>query len=281
MTAHNTYVRGLTHGVALRYVLADVSEAAQYAQKCHSLERDAARLCSESMVASMLMASQIKADERLTVILSSEKPRCTFFGDVNASGQIRGKLTPSNTKYTPLNGGIQVIKHNAQTELYRGITTLDYQDVESALRTHLNQSVQVASALRIVIDIDDEGVIVRACGILLERLPPVKDMDPLDTETFNSIYAPMRTLSNSEFLSMLDTGTVMGHNLHPLESIPTSWQCKCSLGRVKSMLCTLGVSELEDMIESDKKAEITCDFCNTQYHINEEGLQDLLQQIQG
>ena len=42
---------------------------------------------------------------------------------------------------------------------------------------------------------------------------------------------------------------------------------------------TLGKTEIQDMIETDGKADITCQFCNTQYHFEKEELEELLNQM--
>jgi molecular chaperone Hsp33 len=38
------------------------------------------------------------------------------------------------------------------------------------------------------------------------------------------------------------------------------------------MLISLGESELQDMIDNDHGAEITCHFCNEQFRVSEEEL---------
>ena len=42
---------------------------------------------------------------------------------------------------------------------------------------------------------------------------------------------------------------------------------------------TVGVQELEAMIEEDHGCEMTCHFCNTHYTFSEEELKELLDEI--
>jgi molecular chaperone Hsp33 len=276
MPESNIYIRGLTHGVALRYVIADVTDAATTARDCHKLNPDAAKLCAEAMVASMLLANQIKGEERLTVMLASSKPHCTFMADVHANGQLRAKLTPNKIKSAPLIGQIQVIKHNSKKELYRGITDLNYHSIESAMRTHLKQSSQISSLLRICCTQNDRGEIQRAIGVLIELLPPTNDIEALDPDGFEEKYAVLRDVSSKDLISILDSGQIIGHDLFPLEKMSTSWACTCSQERVERMLCSLGPVELRDMLEKDGQAEVNCDFCNKTYLFDAGALGSLL-----
>lgn len=279
MPKRNTYIRGLTHGVALRYVIADVTDAANTARLNHNLNTDAAHLCAEAMVASMLLANQIKGKERLTVMLASSKPNCTFMSDIHADGQLRAKLTPKDIKYSPLIGQIQVIKHNARKELYRGITDLNYQSIESAMQSHLRQSTQTSSLLRICCLQQNDGQIDRAIGILIELLPPTNDIEALDPTGFEEKYASLLDLSPKKLIPMIDSGNIIGHDLFPLETNETSWACTCSRERVERVLCSLGELELKDMLETEGKAEVNCDFCNNTYLFDSTALASLISSL--
>ena len=74
-----TYIqRGMTSQFAARYLLADVSELAETARNKHELTPKAGRLMAESMAASVLMSSQIKGTERLTIQIEGNRPKFAF-----------------------------------------------------------------------------------------------------------------------------------------------------------------------------------------------------------
>ena len=137
----NCFIRGLTAQFAVRYLLVESTEIAQIAQQKHNLSRGAAIICGEAICASILLASQIKGDERLTVQLQAENPNINFICDIDAKGRVRAKISPSNLRRAPekLNGAILVIKHNASKELYRGVTMIEDKSIGRALLHHLQQ----------------------------------------------------------------------------------------------------------------------------------------------
>ena len=55
--------RGLTCDYGVRFLIVDITSALN-AVESHQLDKGAGKICAEGMLASMLMASQIKGDER-------------------------------------------------------------------------------------------------------------------------------------------------------------------------------------------------------------------------
>ncbi|MEC7984339.1 MAG: Hsp33 family molecular chaperone HslO [Myxococcota bacterium] len=275
---HNCFVRGLTAKFAVRYLLVDSTAIAQVAQDRHKLDTGAATICAEAISASILLASQIKGDERITVQLQTEHPNINFICDISAQGKVRAKLTPTTLNKIPkrLNGAILVIKHNASKELYRGVTMIENKSIAQALQHHLQQSTQIDTFIRISSTFDRNNQISSSIGILLERLPPTPDLPYLDTEQFNEKYDQLLTMEHAALLSSLQEDKLMDSQLHSLETRELEWQCRCSREKVLAVLFSLGPTEIQAMIEEDGKAEVSCHFCNTITQISKQELEGLL-----
>jgi molecular chaperone Hsp33 len=270
------FERGLTVDFAVRYMIVDCTTIAQTAQKRHKLTGFSTRLCTEGILASFLLASQIKGEERLTIQILSQSPKISFLADINAHGELRAKLSPTDLNLDPdkLDGVIVVIKHNKQKELYRGVTDMKDSNIAQALHHNLTQSAQVDTIVQFFIS-EQEGKIERAVGIILERLPPTEDLPYLNTEEFFTRY---EGLSSLEMFEGLQHKKIRGSTLHDLSAKPISWKCRCSRSKVKSMLFSLGSTELTGIRDEIGFAEVTCHFCNEQVLIEKEELQTLIDQ---
>lgn len=55
--------------------------------------------------------------------------------------------------------------------------------------------------------------------------------------------------------------------------------CNCSKKRMANGLKSIGKEQLQEILEEDKKAEITCYFCGKQYYFSEEELRNLLKEL--
>ena len=271
------FERGLTVDFAVRYIMVDCTSIAQKAQQRHNLTGDGPRLCAEGILASYLLASQIKGEEKLTIQILSQNPKISFMSDINAQGELRAKLTPEELSepVPTLDGVLVVIKHNKHKELYRGVTNIEQCNIAQALHHNLTQSAQVDTIVQFFVS-QEQGEIQRAMGIILERLPPTEDLPFLNTEEFFERY---KNLTNEEVWEGLSEKKLRNSQLHDLSSKSISWKCRCSRAKVKSMLFSLGKTELEEIQKEIGYAEVTCHFCNEKVLLNTDELQDLIDQF--
>jgi len=274
--------RGMTHGVAVRYLFVDLLETARTAVIRHGLDPRAARMCAEGMLAGALMSGHIKGDERLTVQLQAENPQASLLCDIHANGSLRARFRPQSYGHLSpeaISGMLLVIKHNRKKELYRGISAIENESIESALRRYLMKSEQIDSALRLIVEQDDSGNLTSAFGVVLERLPPAPDLPEISTADFYTKYKAIASLTAMDLISEMQSGELLGHDLHPLQSKRLKWECNCSMSRIEGMLKSLGQDELEQIIKEDGRAEVVCDYCNTSYALELPDLNRLLNDL--
>ena len=65
-------------------------------------------------------------------------------------------------------------------------------------------------------------------------------------------------------------------DLEIIDKMPTEFYCDCSRERVEKALISIGEKDLRTILEEDKKAEISCHFCNKVYNFDEADLKKLL-----
>ena len=64
-----------------------------------------------------------------------------------------------------------------------------------------------------------------------------------------------------------------------LETRELKYECNCSYERFENGLRTLGKEQLFDIINTDHKCEITCNFCNKKYTFDEAALTKIADSI--
>jgi molecular chaperone Hsp33 len=267
--------RGLTCDYGVRFLIVDITSVAQIAVERHQLDEGASKICAEGMIATMLMASQIKADERITMNMQNEIPHFHFLCDITAQGEIRAKITPSQISIQEQLKGVFVsIKHNKTKELYRGVTEIDAKSLEKGILHHLQQSTQILCELRIAVLRDENGHIERALGLLLEKMP-VQSLG-VTADIFHSYIEPLSQLSNQELIEQIDNRVLLEEEIELMDERKLQWKCRCSQKRVESMLVSLGKEQLQIILEEDQKAEITCEYCNQSYIVDDSRLTELI-----
>ena len=63
------------------------------------------------------------------------------------------------------------------------------------------------------------------------------------------------------------------------ENITPMYECDCSKEHMADGLMTIGKEELQNIIETDGKAELVCHFCNTKYQFSEQDLKEIIKNI--
>ena len=61
------------------------------------------------------------------------------------------------------------------------------------------------------------------------------------------------------------------------KAVVPEYKCTCSKERMEKALISIGKKELEELIEDQGEAELTCQFCDNKYHFNKKELEDLLE----
>ena len=273
-------VTALAGDRTIRVLVAVLHGPAQEMCRRHDLDPAASRLASEGMVAAALLGSQLKGREQLAVNVCGEDPEFKLNVDMRDEGAVRGRIEPG-VLGTPAGGPhrflglIAVIKHLEDEEIYRGVAEVTDGTVEDALQGFFDRSLQVDGRVRLEVQIDENGQVEFAAGMLAERLP---DLDPEDFRT--RIVGPMR----EDFRSLMTAfafGQLASAPVEVLESRELAFRCTCSRERVLSMLRALGPDELREMLAEDGRAEVNCHFCNEVYEIGGQELGTLLAEFPG
>ena len=102
-------------------------------------------------------------------------------------------------------------------------------------------------------------------------MPTKKDEEDLEWSKLKKIIRKIPL----NFLNQENVYTTASHFFENLENkilktkIPTFF-CHCNIERTLKMLKMLGENEIKRLISSEKKIEVTCEFCNKLFSFDEE-----------
>jgi molecular chaperone Hsp33 len=74
---------------------------------------------------------------------------------------------------------------------------------------------------------------------------------------------------------------LQGLDLRPIADEAVQFGCSCTRERVLGALLLLGSAEIEDMMRTEGRAEVRCEFCAEQYVVDSEELTILIRQPEG
>jgi molecular chaperone Hsp33 len=274
MSEEGTFLVGLANEAGVRLLAVDATAAAEELRLRHQLLGHAARAGAEGLVAAQLLSAYIKGEERITMQVQMEKPRFAMIVDVNADGSTRGRFTPSHiSRPRSMNGAMMVIKHDAKRELYRGVAPVEDTDFQGALQAYLVRSQQSVGVVRIDVLLSDDGAVLGARGLLLEKLP-----DQL-TEIFMDLFGDLEDADLGGLLAGVLDAELLGFPVEVLDRRPLRFACTCSAERSLDVLASLGAADLRELLDEQGGAELTCNFCMETYHFDADAIESLARDL--
>jgi molecular chaperone Hsp33 len=272
-------IRGILGDGVARLFAIDVTGVAEQCRQLHKLRGNAVKLASEAVVASAVLAGQIKGEERVSMQLQCSRPQCAFIGDVDSTGGLRARFTPEVvfiSEETGIDGMLLAIKSLPGRELYRGITEIQSEGILSALNRHMGASAQVDNILNISVEISEDGSVAHAGGIFIERLPTEASRELEASAEFVVAFDPVRSMPLAETMQAIQKKMLLGFSVNILKEQPVTWRCSCGQERVEAILSSLPVEELTSMLEEDGQAEVICHFCNVAFQVDAARLEQLI-----
>lgn len=220
----------------------------------------------------------------------------------NAAGKFDVRaIVGGGTLYVTRDAGFEIGLHK---EPYRGSVPIVSGEISEDLAYYLAKSEQINSAVSIgvhmIIARDGDPVSERATsgdghefaldrlqvsaagGYIIQMMPSAGE-DILEHIEQAIERAPSSTEMVRAGLSaeqMLRTA-LSDLDLVILEEKEPRFYCPCSHERALTIISALGRDEVEDMLEKDKGAELTCHFCNETYRISDRELAGLLAEEAG
>lgn len=280
-------IKGITEDGNFKISVIKTTDVVKTAQKNHNLSLLNTVILGRSLTAVMLLASELKGEERVHLRLEGNGPIGYLHAEANAVGEIRGYVqnpaaeldytNPETTLGDGLGLGILTftkILYN-QAEPRTSSIQLVTGDVTADVAHYLTQSEQIPSAVLIDLNVDENGEVTESGGILVQRLPGAPDGQIELLQEKLSALPPV--------YSMLESGLYIDDIMHkavaPIKAKELSRQlvdffCRCSREKFLNALSMLSFDDLKDM-EGDSQ-EMTCQFCNKSEVITKAEIKSLI-----
>jgi molecular chaperone Hsp33 len=147
---------------------------------------------------------------------------------------------------------------------YQGIVPLSGDSLADSLEAYFARSEQLPT--RVLLAADGE----RGAGVLVQKLPQDADTDEAQmSAVWEQAERGIEQLSAEDLLrcpveELLGRGFA-AHDMRLFRGAPVQFECRCSHGRVTSLLRALGADEVRDVLREQGAVTVTCEFCHRPY----------------
>lgn len=235
-----------------------------------------------------MMGTMLKNNETVTIKVEGNGPIGKIIVDANALGEVRAYCdnphvhfeytdqAKLNVKATVGDSGyISVIKDLKLKEPFIGTVPIINGEMGEDFAYYFNVSEQVPSAVSVGVLVGTDNKAIAAGGLIIQLMPNASEEIVDKLEKLITNLPPISTMiSNGESCEDIINRITDG-NHQILATVPIKFKCNCSRKRFERGLISLGPDELQDMINTDGKADTVCHFCGKNYHFNKDQLEKL------
>ncbi|SDF40575.1 Hsp33 family molecular chaperone HslO [Sporolituus thermophilus] len=285
---HDHIVRATAPGLrAFAAVTTNLTDEARRRHNCYPV---AAAALGRTMTAALLLATNLKAEESITIRIAGDGPLGEIVADASARGTVRGYVKKPQIDL-PLRegkldvgravgaGNIFVTRFTGLKQPFTGSSPLVSGEIAEDVTNYLLTSEQTPSSVALGVLVGTDYTVQAAGGFLVQALPGAADevIDKLE-RNLASLKPVSHLISSGYGAADILEKVFAGFSINLYEPKKVTFHCPCSRERVDRLLISLGEQELTDMI-GEGRAELVCHFCSEKYHFNRQELENILQRI--
>jgi molecular chaperone Hsp33 len=255
-----------------------------------SYPHSVATLLGESVAAAVLLAATLKFRGTLTLQLEGQGAvsllvaQCTHDFRLRAVARFDAQAVaelesePPAARFRALTGRdgrlTVTVEADEKGSRYQGIVPLGGENMARSLEAYFASSEQLPT--RVVLAADERG----AAGLLVQKLPAESHRAEESLEAWEQAEQGVARLQAGALLCAAVEPLLLrafpGQDLRLFRGSPVRFECRCSTGRVASVLRALGAPELHDILREQGAVTVTCEFCHRPYRFDSLEIEVLL-----
>lgn len=279
----------------IRAFAASTKEIVEYARKAHNTSPVCTAALGRLLTAGSMMGSMMKSKaDILTLKIGCDGPIGGICVTADAFGNVKGFVKNTDVMLPAKpnhhfdvggavgNGILSVIRDLGLKDPYVGEVELQTGEIAEDLTYYFASSEQTPSAVGLGVLLTKENEVSEAGGFIVQLMPDCPD------EVISILENNLKTLpSVTEMLSAGMTPeevlekVLAGVDIEITDSLSPAYVCNCSKERYTKGLLSLGVQELESLIQNDERLEVVCQFCKKKYYFTVEELKDMVAFLKG
>ena len=286
-------VRAITADGSARLFLEISTDIVKKAHKIHGTSNTVTAVIGRALTAASLMGCMLKdKNNSLTLQFNGDGPVGSVLCVSDYCGNVRG-CVGDPTVELPANpqgkldvggavghGSFYVAKDMGTGEPYVGLCNIVSGEIAEDITQYFVTSEQTPTVCALGVRCDNECDCTSAGGYILQLLPGADEatISRLE-ENIGLIPSISKAVAMENAEEFIISTLFRGLEFEIFDEFDTEYRCTCSREGYEKALISLGVKELDDMIDEGKPIEMTCRFCDNKQTFTVDQLQALKAQI--
>lgn len=281
-------IKGIEKDGRFKISVVKTTDVVQTAKENHGLSMLNTVLLGRTLTAAMLLASELKGEERIKLRLEGNGPVGMLVAEANRVGEIRGYSQHPTTEldYSQpdvsigdgLGLGLLTVQKTLYNEAEPRTSTIQIVagDILSDMAHYMMQSEQVLSAFLLDVSLKDNGNVNQAGGVLIQRLPEADEavMEELQ-KTVKKLPPVSEILESGQYIDVIMEKACEPFKVKELDRQPVHFFCRCSTDKFKNALTLLSYDDLKELKGEDQ--EMVCHFCGARHIVTEQEIYSIVE----
>lgn len=239
----------------------------------------------------LVLGTMLKGEETISIQIKGDGPLLGIVVSANRHGLVKGyvgnpqvELPPSEDGKLAVGeavgkGNLHVIRDLGLKEAYQGTVPLQTGEIGEDFAYYFTHSEQTPSAVALGVLVGVDGVPMGSGGIVVQLLPDaVFDHAFIAAleECLTQMPAVSSLFSQDHTVEKIVESVFLGLPVRFIDRQEVRFHCDCSWQRFEQALITLGMEELQELVDQGDPIETICHFCNKRYTFSVDQLNALL-----
>ncbi len=276
----------------VRMYVSDTTNLVRKAHKLHGTHQSSIAALGRTLTVTSMMGAMLKEKQSLAVSINCTGPIKKIVAESDSTGNVVGYCGHTGI-YLKNNATGKINVRDAVGEGTLTVTTdlklkepftssVELVDGELAMdfTYYFTQSMQTPSSVSLGVLLSEDNQVLVSGGFIVQIMPDCTDETITQLENILNDIKPMTTLmtdgkTSEDILAMFDKDYKL------LDTKEIDFVCSCSKKRFKKGLRTLSVDMLEDFLNKEKSIVTKCQYCGTEYVIEELELKAMVKVLKG
>lgn len=289
-------IRAIDETETIKISAAITTDVVEEAVKIHKLSKTTSAALGRVLTAAAIIGSWQKNEkDSITLSINGNGPAGKIVATCKNDGFVKGYVTnpgadlPTRESDGKIDvagivgeGNLTLVIDSGMKKPYTGTVNLTSGEIAEDLAVYFLKSDQVPSAVGLGVLVDVDYSIKAAGGFVIQLMPDATEEQISKLEkNLKNLPSVTSILDEYHCTEKLIEVLMKGIDFKILEKREITYKCNCSLEKVEDAIVSIGPKEIENILNEDKKAEVSCYFCDKVYNFNESDLERMLKKSRG
>ena len=288
-------LRAIDESETIKISAAITTDVVEEAAKIHKLSKTTSAALGRVLTAAAIIGSWQKNEkDSITLSINGNGPAGKIVATCKNDGYVKGYVTNPGADL-PIReadgkidvagivgeGNLTLVMDTGMKKPYTGTVNLTTGEIAEDLAVYFLQSDQVPSAVGLGVLVDVDYLIKAAGGFIIQLMPDATEeqISKLE-ENLKGLPSVTSILDEYHDAEKLIEILMKDIDFKILEKREITYKCNCSREKVEDAIVSVGPREIEEILREDKKAEVSCYFCDKVYDFDESDLERMLKKAE-